>query len=303
MSRLTTSHIHITNITKTITLSVLMWTVCSGCATSLTSMTDARAYAPGEAQISASLQGTLSTHIVSGVADSIQSFDEEFGTNRDDMIDEESFRTWADSILKVMLFAPSFGPEFMVRLGVTDRVLGGLDVGFKTDLNILKGDVKLQLWGSEDGVHALSLSAGYAHHLNVVSQSIVEKIALTTFARNDIDLRLLYGIEPNDFVKFTFVPRMIISRINASHALESEVLNRLPAEIRQFDPNQFFKDEVMLYSGATVTGMLGYTYAYIALDLGVFWLHFNPTVFGQERSYSGTAISLALGLSGHLAFF
>src|SRR5690606_13655204 len=127
-----------------------------GCATSLTTMTTARAFEPGEVQVSAVLQSNINTAPFASLADSARSAADEFGRDSADPISEASFRQWLDSVLLFGLFRPSFGPEIMIRAGVTDAVLEGLELGFRTDFGLYKGDAKLQLWSGDEGRMAIS---------------------------------------------------------------------------------------------------------------------------------------------------
>ncbi len=263
-------------------------------------MTDARAYEPGELQVAGSVQGTLHTQVASSALQAARTAEDAFGTGGED-ISEQEFRSWADALLQASLFLPTFQPELLVRVGVTDEVLEGIDVGLKTDFNIIKPDIKLQVWESPDGAQAASVSLGYAHHLNVVSRSFLEYLANTKFSRGDLDVRAMWGWE-TEYTKLTLGPHVIWSLVSVVSALPAEVVERLPAQIRALDPNQLFQSEWIGYYGASATGMVGYKYAYLALDAGVFWTQFTPTVVGERRDYSGVAASLSLGVSGHVSF-
>lgn len=282
-----------------ITLAALF---ASGCTTTMTSMTDARAYEPGEVQASVSYQANVHTNVVGGVVSGVKSAAEEFsGQDNKEPISEESFRNWLDTALLVGLFRPSTSPEVIVRAGVTDQLAEGLDLGFRTNLSYFKGDAKLQLWESEDTEQAISLMAGYAYHRDWLN-SFISYLSLTDFGRHDFDLQLLWGRNIRDILKVNVGPHVILSKVTASHKLSAEVLDRLPDSLKQFDPNQLFQDEWIGYYGANTNVMVGYKYAFIALDLGIFWMNFKPEVLGVERDYSSFAVSVAGGLSFHYQF-
>ena len=273
----------------------------SGCTTTMTSMTDARAYEPGEVQVAANMQATVHSNIVSGVAKSVDSAIDEFGDEEDMPITEESFRQWLDLVILAALFRPSTSPEGIARVGVTDKVLEGIDVGFRTNLSIFKGDVKLQVWENKYSDQFVSVMAGYAYHRSWVDDWI-SYITLTDFGRHDFDLQAMWGMEVGKWAKVNIGPHVIFSRIKAEHRLPQEVVDRLPEEVKRFDPNQLFENEWIGYYGGNTNVMLGYKYAYVAADLGVFWMQFRPTVVGEQRDYSGVALSIAGGLSLHYAF-
>jgi hypothetical protein len=275
--------------------------LAQGCATSMTSMTPARAYDPGEVQVSVVGQANLHTAPLTSAIDSAVSAEDEFGKDRSEPISEESFRQWLDTVLLFGLFRPAFGPEIMIRAGVTDKVLEGLELGFRTDFNLYKGDAKLQVWSGDENRMALSVALGFAYHSGLVS-SPIEYLTLTEFGRKDFTLQLLWGWEPNDYIKIAASPHFILSSISAESKIPDFIQERLPESINQYNPNNLFQDEWMFYGGLNTTLMAGYKYAYIALDFGVFWLNFTPTVIGQKRDFSGLAISIAGGPSFHYKF-
>ncbi|MEC9396311.1 MAG: hypothetical protein VX475_01815 [Myxococcota bacterium] len=273
----------------------------SGCTTTMTSMTDARAYEPKEVQVAANMQATAHSNIVNGVAKSVDSAIDEFGEDDDMPITEESFRQWLDLVILAALFRPSTSPELIARVGVTDKVLEGIDVGLRTNFSIFKGDVKLQVWENKYSDQFVSVMAGYAYHRSWVDDWI-SYITLTDFGRHDFDLQAMWGMEVGQWAKVNLGPHVIFSRIKAEHRLSQQIVDRLPDEVKKFDPNQLFENEWIGYYGGNANVMLGYKYAYVAADLGVFWMQFRPTVVGEQRDYSGVALSIAGGLSLHYTF-
>ncbi|MEM1349823.1 MAG: hypothetical protein AAGI01_14775 [Myxococcota bacterium] len=265
-------------------------------------MTEARAYEPGEVQIVAAGVTALHGNVLDGAIDAVKAVDEAFDEDSDEPISEAAWRTWADSVLLFVLFRPAVAWEFMGRVGVTDDVLEGIDIGFRTDFNVLKGDIKVQIFESPDTKHALSFSLGYAHHLSVVKQRAVRILTLSDFHREDFDLQVLYGFTPNDFVRLTLAPHVVASYLDVRHAAPSWLLDRLPRQVLQFDPNQFFEDQWLTYAGLNTTVMVGYKHVFLAVDMGAFYMNFTPEVVGSRRNYSGGALSLALGLSANYAF-
>lgn len=273
------------------------------CSTSMTNMTEARAYKPGEFQVAVNMQVNAHANVTGGLKNAAESAASRWDASSDEPISEEDYRKWLDAVLLVGLFKPAIGPELIVRGGVTDDVLEGIDAGIKLTPNLLQLSGKLQLWASDkDDRHAVSLMLGYAKHFGLAN-SIIETLTLTEFSRWDIDARLLYGWNSGDFLKVTMAPHLIVSRVSADHKAPQWLVDRLPEDVRQYDPNQLFDDQWLVLAGVNTGVMLGYKYAFIALDLGLFWLNFKPTVVGEERDYSGGALSLAGGLSFNYKFF
>ncbi len=273
----------------------------SACSTSMTSMTDARAYEPAEVQVSVNYQANLHTNVVGKAIQGVKSAEETFGGDSDEPISEEAYRDWLDLFLAAALFHPTTGPELMARVGVTDQVLEGMDVGFRTNFNLYKGDLKLQLWESEDSTQALSVMGGYAYHSSLVS-SAIEYVTLTEFGRMDFDVQMLWGVNVRDIFKFNLVPHIILSRISAEQKIPEAINERLPDSIKEYDPSQLFQNEWIGYYGMNSTLMLGYKYAFVVLDTGAFWMNFRPNVLGERRNFSSVAISAAIGLSVNYPF-
>lgn len=273
----------------------------SACSTTMTTMTEARAYEPGEVQVAVDYQANLHTTLATKAYKGAKSANEQFGTESDEPISEEAYRDWLDLALAAALFRPATSPELVARVGVTDKVLGGIDLGFRTNFNILKGDVKLQLWESADTRQALSVMAGYAHHRDV-GNSLLSYVTLTDFSRKDFDFQLMWGLNFEDIVKLNVAPHMILSKISAEQKIPQQIYDRLPDSIKQYDPNQLFRDEWLGYYGMNGVVMLGYKYVFLVVDTGLFWTHFKPEVLGEQRNFSGMALSLAGGISVNYDF-
>lgn len=269
------------------------------CTTSMTTMTDARAYEPKEVQVAGNMQGNLHTNVINKAIQGVKAADEQF--NSDQPISEEAYRDWLDLALAAALFKPGGAPELMARVGVTDKVLEGIDVGFRTNFNLYKGDLKLQIWENEAQNQAFSVMAGYTYHSSIVS-SAISYLTLTDFGRMDFDLQAIWGIEIQDIFKLNLAPHMILSRVSAEQKLPADVYNRLPESIKQYDPNQLFQNEWLGYYGLNTNLMLGYKYVFVVIDTGFFWMNFKPEILGEKRDFSGAAISLAGGLSFHYPF-
>ena len=141
----------------------------------------------------------------------------------------------------------------------------------------------------------MSVLVGYGHHLSAVDE-VVEYLTLTEWSRSDIDFQLSAGIELGDIFKGYVNPRLIASRISVGHKLPDALRNRIPESIQDYDPNQLFEDEWMLYDGLTWGAMIGYKYAFLALELNMFRLAFEPTVLGQKRNFNSSVFAPAAGL-------
>lgn len=289
------------HITRLGALCALWALSCSACSTSMTSMTDARAYEPKEVQVATTYQVNVHANVANKVIEGVVSAEDEFGKNNDEPVSEEAYRDWLDLVLATALFRPAVGPELMARIGVTDKVMEGIDVGIRTNFNLYKGDIKLQVWENADKSQALSVMGGYAYHRSIV-ESFVSYATLTDFGRMDFDFQVLWGLNFRDIIKINLAPHIILSRVSAEQKVPAFLEGRLPEEITQYDPSQLFQNEWIGYYGMNSTLMVGYKYVFLALDTGFFWMNFKPEIINEQRDFSGGAISIAGGLSVHYPF-
>ena len=281
---------------------LIMASLASGCTTSMTSMNDARAYEPKEVQVAANMQTNLHSNIARGAVRGVGSTAEVFDRDSEEPIGEEAFRSWLDLAIMAALFRPGqHTPEVIARVGLTDKVLEGIDVGFRTNAKYFKGDAKLQFWESQDSRQFASVMLGYAHHRSWV-EDWVGWLTLSDFKRSDFDIQALWGMEFGEFFKLNLGPHIILSRVSVEHKLPGWLVDRLPEQVRRFDPSQIFKNEWLGYYGGNVSFMIGYKYVYLAADFGAFWMNFTPEIIGEERDFSGAALSAAGGLSLHYDF-
>jgi hypothetical protein len=266
----------------------------TGCQTSMTQMTSPKALEPGRPEVAVNMNGVAHTSVVTKTIQGGKNLLDK-KKEGEEPVTEGELRDILDATLAWALFRPGFGPEAIVRLGVTDAVLEGMDAGIRYNGSLIKGDLKLQLWESSDGMHALAVDLGYAYHIDVVS-SVLEYITLTDFSRHDIDLSVSWGMEWRDIIKVYLSPRVIGSRVSVDHKIPDWLRNRIPEDIQKLDPNQFFRDEWMWYTGVTWGLMAGYKYVFLCIDVSAFYLHFTPEVLFEERDMSSWALSPAIGL-------
>ena len=93
-----------------------------------------------------------------------------------------------------------------------------------------------------------------------------------------------------------------MSRVTTEHNIPDFIEERLPDALLALSPNSLFENEWIVNAGANAVVMLGYKYAFLALDVGLFYTRFRPSVIGEVRDYDGATISIAGGLSFHYDF-
>ncbi|RAL20343.1 hypothetical protein DL240_17325 [Lujinxingia litoralis] len=269
--------------------------VTSGCATSLTNLAPAHTLDPGQVQITGVAAADLNTGVFDGTINAGRAVYEAV-QNTEDPVSEDELRTLLDALLVWTLLRPGFTPEFAARVGVSDRVLHGLDVGLRYNGAVLKPDLRLQLFESPEGSLALTAHVAYGHHLSVAS-SAVEWLVMTEFERRDLEAGLSVGWEYRDMIKLYASPRYLYSRISVSPKLPAWLEGRLPPEYQDYNPSSYFGDSQMHYLGLNWGAMLGYRYVFAHLDVTMMRLLFRPTVLGSPRNYDGWIFAPSAGLT------
>jgi hypothetical protein len=277
-----------------VSLTVLLG-LSTACSTSLTNMSQARVLEPGELQAAMGYQFDVHTRTMSNLVDVGRSTAEQIKDSEETFTEENLYKV-VDAALSWKLFPLGGSPEVIGRAGIFDGLLEGIDVGVRYNGNVIKGDVRLGLWESEDRRYALTAQAGYGHHRSVVS-SWMEWVTMTEWKRRDLDFALAVGYEYPDIVKLYATPRLIVSSISAEPRLANWMSERLPERVQAYNPSEYFPDSRMYYIGANAGAMVGYKYLFLNFDLSVFRLQFKPEVFGNTRDYSGWVISPTLGVT------
>ncbi len=263
----------------------------SGCTTSLTNMSPARTMKQGEAQAVAGYQFDVHTQAATGIYKAGEAAVNEvrYG-DEDEIISEETLRTFLDAVLMWRLFPLGGGPEFMGRVGLYDKFLEGFDAGFRYNGSVFKGDLRLQLWASPDDAAAISVQAAYGYHKAFIP-GLMEWALMTKWNRKDFDFQVNLGYEVDDWAKFYVSPRYMVSHMSTEARIAPRLYNRLPERFRDWDPAEYFPPSKMHYMGLNFGGMLGYRYAFINLDISVFRTIYRPVILGSQRDFSGWTIA------------
>lgn len=269
----------------------------SGCTTSLTNMAPARTFEAGQGQAAVGYQFDVHTQSFTAVYRAGEAVvDEIRGISDDEFIEEETLRRLLDVALLLQLFPIGGAPEVQARLGVWDGLLEGVDIGFRTNGNVYKGDVRVQLFESADEAFAISAQMGYGYNKSVV-RTLVTWVTLTDFKRHDLDWQLNFGYELGDWARFYISPRYLYSRVSTEASLADFLQRRLPERIREWDPNQYFPATALHYVGLNWGMMFGYRYAFFNLDVSAFRVLFRPEVLGSVRDYDGWVLAPTLGVN------
>jgi hypothetical protein len=267
-----------------------------GCATSMTHMMTPQALEPGDWQVSGAWTGQVNSVAATKSIDASADLWEHYvGQEEPGELSEDDLRTLLDTGLAWALFHPGTSYEIMGRAGLSDKLGEGLDVGLRTDFSEIKGDLKLQIWESRDARFAAALHGGYGYHFSVAS-GFVEWLSLTSFSRHDLDLAATCGWTEGRVLRMYAGPRIIRSWIRTEPKLDGLIEDNLPATIEDYQPSEILGDEVISYYGGTNGVMLGYRWAFLVLELDLFWMSFRPTILDQQRNLSGLVLAPNLGL-------
>lgn len=215
-------------------------------------------------------------------------------TEENTELTEREVRALLDSGIVWALHYPSTSVELLGRYGVSNDILEGLDIGFRTDFSVWKADAKLQIW--ENDKQAWAFNLGYGRDSNIVS-SQVEWLTLTSFSRQDIDMSLIWGGRPAENFDIYLGPRILYSKIETATKINDKFQAIIPESFSSYDPSQLFFDEAMIYYGGTMGGKVGYKNIYLNLELNSFWVHVQPTIWGEERDHSGLMLSPVIGIT------
>ncbi len=276
---------------------LLLLPLLCGCATSMTHMTAPHALEPGDWQVSGAWTGHAnSVAATKSIQSGVDLWDHYIGEEDPGELTEDELRTFLDTGLAWALFHPGSSYEIMGRVGITDKLAEGLDLGLRTNFSEIKGDLKLQLWESDHERFAVAVHGGYGYHFSVAS-SFVEWLSLSSFSRHDMDLGATWGWREGRVVRAYAGPRMIRSWIRVEPKFNGLIEGNLPSSLETYQPSDYLGDEAMTYFGATNGLMLGYRWVFLVLELDLFWMSFHPTILDQERNLSGFVLAPNLGLA------
>ncbi len=272
--------------------------LCSGCATSMTHMTPPHALEPGDWQVAGAWTGHAnSVAATKSIQSGADLWDHYVGEEDPGELSEDDLRTLLDTGLAWGLFHPGTSYELMGRVGLTDKLAHGLELGLRTNFSELKGDLKLQVWESADQRFAGALHGGYGYHLSVAG-SFVEWLSLTNFSRHDLDLAATWGWREGEIVRMYAGPRMMRSWISAKPKLDGLLEDKIPESLSAYSPSDYLGNESIGYYGGTNGIMLGYKWVWLVVELDLFWMSFHPTILDEERNLSGLVVAPNVGIVG-----
>ncbi|MFH1468765.1 MAG: hypothetical protein ABIO70_30535 [Pseudomonadota bacterium] len=275
----------------------LLALLATGCATSMTHMTTPHALEPGDWQVTGAWTGQVaSVPATKSIQAGADLWDHYVGEDDPPPLSEDEVRTLLDTGLAWGLFHPGTSYELAVRLGVTDKLARGLDIGLRTDFAAVKGDLKLQLWESEGGMFAVGAYAGYGYGFSLVGGA-VEWLTLTDFSRHDLDVGATWGLEAGKVLRLWTGPRYLHSWIRAEPKLAPVIQEHLPEAFQSYEPNQFMGSSSAHYFGWIDGVMVGWRYVFLVAELNLAWMAYHPEILEERRNFSGLVIAPDVGVT------
>ncbi len=273
---------------------VLMGSWLVGCASSTTSLQNARALDPGEVQVTMAMSLPIPTAAIGAAYDEAKSVGKELGSaaaSGEDISLEQQRQITTGGLL-FALFQPGFIGEINGRVGIREN----LDLGLRYSSQQVKGDVKYQLLEQEELGFDGAISLGYGHHLDIGPSiaastfSFLEYISLGDYSRTDLDLTAIASKDWGESLSVYGSLRYIVSFIELDSTLEKvESVSGVQKSDLSNRMHQY---------GATVGTMVGYKYLFLHLELTILNTHYMPTILGEQRDLGGLVIGPTLGLTG-----
>lgn len=262
----------------------------TGCATSMTYSTFPQTLEPGDVSGGVAGQLTLNSTVIEKGINSLK-IAEYHRTHSEDLTEAE-YRELLDTVIAFALFRPTLVTELAMRVGVWD----GVDVGVRYNGSTTKGDAKIRLWQSDNRESVISLTAGLGHASGLGPKNL-KYITWQEFSSLDAEISLMYGYEQSDFFRFYAGPRLIQSWMTVEPLISPELEEQIPEEYQAYRPDQFYRDEDILYLGGTIGTMVGYKWIWLHLEATFMYTFFDPLVVDKKRNLSGLTIAPVAGIS------
>jgi len=244
------------------------------CATSTTHLSSPYVLDPGH--VEATVAATVHANTVV-VDKSLSSATEvyELITEEDPTVTEEMARSMLDTGLAWALFLPGKSTDFVGRIGLTGRILEGVDAGLRISGNQYRLDLKTQLLTSQNERWAVSLTTGAGWQNAIISQEIM-KYTLSSFSRKDLEFSLIAGYRRVGIIDLYAGPRLIFSHINVEPTGVETIFDKLPTQLQEYSPENYFQNERLTYIGSTLGTRVGYHVIFVDVECTVLWMQFTP---------------------------
>jgi hypothetical protein len=265
-------------------------TIALGCTTSVSTLQSPRTVEPGHAELIGGVSVPIHGAYVTQFGKALDDAAHRVKTADSAPLSDAEERDVVDAALAGVLFTPTAVPELGLRLGVADRV----DVGIRWAGPAFRGDGKVHLYRTENGLN-LGLTAGYGYHTGIGSSiassiyDVFDALKLVDYSRHDVDVALLVGGNENAVFSGYGALRGIVSFTKFESELPEELVG--PEGVVQIDTSSS-----LFYLGGTAGMRLGPKTVAALAELTVMHCWFNPRVLGERRDLSGLVFSPALGL-------
>jgi hypothetical protein len=250
---------------------------------------------PGAFRFAAGASLPLSARFIGSVEDSI---DESVRTANEAVeegraLTEDEQRDLVSQALMVISFFPSPVFEFDMRYGVAEN----FDLGFRFGSGGARLDAKWRFFQNStlDAAALVGYQrySGFGYEFVKNLSSVFEVVAVAEHQRNDIDLGVLIsGTEDDDSI---FVPYGSLRYMASFNRIETEFGARFlgVGAVEQVDE---YEETMQLLYGV-IGARVGVRRFHLQLELGVGYVLFEPTIYGQPVDLSGLIFTPSIGLS------
>lgn len=287
-------------------LPVLLLALCTGCASTLSTLQTARPLAPGQLQFSAG----YGLYLPVGQFVDLVDTGIDLGEEARDAVEEDRPYELSEQAQQELLTAgaalavapPGFNPELMVRVGVMEEV----DAGLRYSGISLRGDVKMRLAHGGDappsgwvprGQRSFDMSLGVAiarHFFDSPVLDVLEVVEMGEFSRFDIEVPLYLSADWSDIFKLYGTPKYVYSHTEFDAQLVNYAAQGKP--VTGFDAS--LPGSVSSHFVGTTVGMaVGYKYVHVFAELTGGYLFCKPQLFGMERNLGGVTFYPSVGLA------
>lgn len=284
-------------------LPVLVLTLATGCASTLSTMQTARPLPPGQFQVSYAAgafvpAGQLITVVDTGIDEGKRARDAHAQGIPYQMSAESQEKLFAAGVA-LAVAPPGVNNELMLRAGVVDE----LELGLRYSGISLRLDAKYRLLHGGDPdtgttvrgrSYDLALGVGVARHLfKSKVLDALEVMEVKDFSRYDVEVPLYLSADWSDVFKVYGAPKYVYSRTSLDQKLvdfaaEASSATGLDTTLPSRVSSHFV--------GSTVGVALGYKYVHVYAELTGGYTFLKPRIFGSERDLGGVTLYPTVGI-------
>ncbi|MBF5040951.1 hypothetical protein FGE12_01005 [Aggregicoccus sp. 17bor-14] len=284
---------------------LVLLTLASGCASTLSTLQTAVPLERGQVQVSAGLGAYAPLGTILDVGklgkDQARRIKDHLVNGEDYSLTEEDQQALLGAGIALAVEPPGVNYEFMARTGVARN----LDAGIRYSSTSLRLDAKYRLLhGGEESPElnrlartSKDLAIGLAVSKQVFSGPLVEALSfvhLDDFSRWDVEVPVYASFDVGDAFKVYAAPKYVYSHTTIEQTLQQaeeqagKIVN-LPGTVPSKVTGHFW--------GSTFGVAVGYRYVHLFAELTGGYTSSKANVLGRERNLGGVTLYPAFGLA------